>query len=144
MTVLVLLAKWPTELFLFQLATHQNDTSIFSGFGYSLFSLLNVVQSSPAHKFCLVSQKAIRDAAFHPNDSDLILIVSLDKTAKLIDVRTGTRIHTFHSECLLNYYWKFWFSHHCEPLLRCRVVAKTGSCWLPGRRRQNPRLCFPP
>uniref|UniRef100_A0A8D9ENJ2 RING-type E3 ubiquitin transferase n=1 Tax=Cacopsylla melanoneura TaxID=428564 RepID=A0A8D9ENJ2_9HEMI len=85
------------------LATHQNGNlngnGMFTGFGYSLVNLLNV---SGAHqtinKFFLVSPKAIRDACFHPLDTDLMLIVSLDKTAKLIDVRTGTRVFTFYTE----------------------------------------------
>ncbi|KAI5734234.1 hypothetical protein M8J77_004137 [Diaphorina citri] len=84
------------------LATHQTDTHIFSGFGYSLLSLQVVNRASPpVHKFYLMSQKTIRDVMFHPQDSDLLLIVSLDKTAKLIDVRTGTRIYTFHTDYAL-------------------------------------------
>ncbi|KAL1456383.1 hypothetical protein WDU94_001114 [Cyamophila willieti] len=83
------------------LATHQNGpqnpNGMFTGFGYSLINLLNV-SGAPLNKFFLVSPKTIRDACFHPLDSDLLLIVSLDKTAKLIDVRTGSRVYTFSTE----------------------------------------------
>ena len=44
--------------------------------------------------YIALHRKPIRDMAFHLEQSDMLLTVSLDKTAKLVNVQSDISIHT--------------------------------------------------
>lgn len=69
---------------------------MFAGFGVRV---LNTVDFQPV-KFVFLHQKMIRDLAFHPEDRGILLSVSLDQTAKLVDLNSKATIHTFKCEYL--------------------------------------------
>jgi len=51
--------------------------------------------------YIALHRKPIRDMAFHLEQSDMLLTVSLDKTAKLVNVQSDISIHTYSCDAPL-------------------------------------------
>ncbi|XP_018900382.2 E3 ubiquitin-protein ligase RFWD3 isoform X2 [Bemisia tabaci] len=92
-------------------ASHASANPVFQGFGITKINSLDFNIS----EFVYLHPKPIRDLSFHQSEPNVLLSVSLDKTAKLVDVSCNSVVHTYQAE---------------SPVWSC--------CW----DLQNPNVCF--
>ncbi|RZF48100.1 hypothetical protein LSTR_LSTR002166 [Laodelphax striatellus] len=70
---------------------------LFAGFGVRKLEGFDLRSTQFIH----VHKKQIRDLAFHPTSPNLLLSVSLDKTAKLIDTNNNSNVQSFNDDTML-------------------------------------------
>lgn len=78
-------------------ASQKSGVSLFPGFGIRKIDGLDLRPST----FVNLHSNAIRDLVFHSEDPNLLLSVSLDKTAKIFDNVSNTIVQTFRGDNLL-------------------------------------------
>lgn len=71
--------------------TQKSGNALFSGYGVKKID----VESFEPMQFVLLHNQVIRDLAFHPLQQALLLSVSFDKTAKLMDIRNNLVVHGY-------------------------------------------------
>ncbi|XP_049784679.1 E3 ubiquitin-protein ligase RFWD3-like [Schistocerca cancellata] len=80
------------------LVVSQSSTNnLFSGFG---IKKIDAVDLHPT-QFLFLHPKPIRDMAFHHERNELLLTVSLDKCAKLVDITSNSVVHTYTTDSSL-------------------------------------------